>query len=129
MLQLANGDSYIYQIYNVLLLLHVITYNLQNLDYTIGQLVAVKTIAGSEENPAIGYGLTRIELNKLLSANHPNVLRFIGITVIPPAIVIEYAPLGSLLSVAKQYREKGNPICPASITMILYQVHLCTYCC
>jgi len=94
------------------------------LDYTFGQLVAVKTISGSEENPAIGYGLTRIELNKLLSANHPNVLQFIGVTVTPPAIVVEYAPLGSLLSVAKQYREKSNPICPASIAMILYQVHV-----
>ena len=85
-------------------------------------MVAVKTIAASEENHAISYGLTRIELNKLLSADHPNVLRFIGITVTPPAIVVEYAPLGSLHDVTKQYREKGCPICPASIAMILQQV-------
>ena len=100
---------------------------MQNLDYITGQTVAVKTIAASEENPAISYGLTRIELNKLLSANHPNVLRFIGITVTPLAIVVEYAPLGSLHGVTKQYREKSHPICPASVAMILYQVNICMY--
>jgi len=97
---------------------------LQSLDHSAGQLVAVKTIAGPEENHAITYGLTRIELNKLLYANHPNVLKFIGITVTPPAIVVEYAPLGSLYDTIKQYREKNHPICPASIAMILYQVNL-----
>jgi len=98
--------------------------HLQNLEYKTGHFVAVKTITAFEENHAITYGLIRIELNKLLSAYHPNVLKFIGITVSPPAIVVEYAPLGSLHDIKKQHREKGHPICPASIALILYQVNL-----
>ena len=85
-------------------------------------IVAVKTIHGSLENLASTYGLMRIELNKLSSADHPNILRFIGLTVVPPAIVLEYAPLGSLHDVSNQYKEKNCPICPSSLAMILYQV-------
>ena len=85
-------------------------------------IVAVKTIHDSLENLASTYGFMRIELNKLSSADHPNILRFIGLTVVPPAIVLEYAPLGSLHDVSNQYKEKNCPICPSSLAMILYQV-------
>ena len=85
-------------------------------------IVAVKTIHDSLESLASTYGLIRIELNKLSSANHPNILQFIGLTVVPPAIVLEYASLGSLHDVSNQYKEKNCPICPSSLAMILHQV-------
>lgn len=89
---------------------------------TSAQIVAVKTIHSSPENLAITYGLIRIELNKLSSANHPNILQFIGLTVVPPTIILEYAPMGSLYDVSNQYKEKDCPICPSSLGMILHQV-------
>lgn len=89
---------------------------------TNAQMVAVKTIHDFAENLASAYGLFRIELNKLSSAHHPNILRFIGLTVVPPAIVLEYAPLGSIHDVSNQYKEKNCPICPSSLAMTLHQV-------
>lgn len=84
--------------------------------------VAVKTIHDeSLENLASTYGLIRTEL-KLSSADHPNMLQFIGLTVVPPAIILEFAPLGSLHDVSNQYKEKSYPICPSSLAMILHQV-------
>ena len=90
--------------------------------------VAVKTIHDYLENLASTYGLIRIELNKLSSANHPNILQFIGVTVVPPAIILEYAPLGSLHDVSNMYKVKNYPICPSSLAMILHQVpsHRCS---
>jgi len=96
---------------------------LQKLNGATGaQMVAVKTIHDSQEDLASTYGLIRIELNKLSSANHPNILQFIGLTVVPPTIILEYAPLGSLHDVSNQYKEKSCPICPPSLAIILHQV-------
>ena len=86
-----------------------------------GATVVVKAIHDSLDSK---YGLFRIELNKLSSASHPNILQFIGLIVVPPAIILEYAPLGSLHNVLNQYKERNCPICPSSLAMILYQVNI-----
>ena len=70
------------------------------------------------------YGDVRSEFNKLVSIEHPHVVKCIGFSVISMSFVLELAQLGSLKSIMNDYRSSGYYLCPNSLVDTVKQVTL-----
>ena len=91
--------------------------------------VAVKSFFGGkispedEDLPQI-YADIRVELNKLITVDHPHIVNLIGFCVTSLSFVLEWAPLGSLKNLLLQsYKSTGNHFCPESIFHTIKQVN------
>lgn len=90
--------------------------------------VAVKCFAKLEEHLtaedlAQTYADARLEFNKLVSIDHPNIVKCFGFCVTTLSFVLELAPLGSLKSIMKTYTSSGYHVCPSSIVDTIKQVY------
>ena len=72
------------------------------------------------------YGDVRSEFNKLVSIEHPHVVKCIGFSVISMSFVLELAQLGSLKSIMNDYRSSGYYLCPNSLVDTVKQVTFCS---
>ena len=85
------------------------------------------------EELATTYGDVRLELNKLTSIDHPNIVQFLGLCVISFSFVLEWAHKGDLEQIIGKYQHAEFPICPDTVATTLAQVnlimcmHVCNY--
>ena len=91
------------------------------------QDVAVKCFTKLEEDLtaqdlAQTYADVRLEFNKLVSIDHPNIVKCFGFCVTTLSFVLELAPLGSLKSIMKTYTSSGYHVCPSSVVDTIKQV-------
>jgi len=68
------------------------------------------------------YATTRLELNKLSQADHPNIVQFVGLCVVSFSFLLEWAPKGNLDQVVGEYRSAETWICPDTVAKTLHQV-------
>ena len=68
------------------------------------------------------YADVRSEFNKLVSIDHPGIVKCIGFCVTSLSFVLELAPLGNLKGILKNYRRTGFFICPRSLVDTVKQV-------
>lgn len=64
----------------------------------------------------------RSEFNKLVSIDHPSIVKCIGFCVISLSFVLEFAPHGNLKSIIKYYKRTGYFMCPKSLVDTVKQV-------
>ena len=69
------------------------------------------------------YADARLEFNKLVSIDHPNIVKCFGFCVTTLSFVLELAPLGSLKSIMKTYGSSGYHVCPSSVVDTIKQVY------
>ena len=92
------------------------------------QHVAVKSCTGSMWNEDYNNELIQIyadirqELNKLISLDHPNIVKCIGFCLSSLSFVLEWASFGSMTKVLENYKSCGYHLCPESVVDILQQV-------
>ena len=58
---------------------------------------------------------------------HPRIVKFYGITVHPVGFVMEWAAMGSLDDIIKQYQSQRQYICPNSVFAVTLQVKVQLY--
>ena len=68
------------------------------------------------------YADVRAEFNKLVSIDHPYIVKCIGFNVISMSFVLELASLGSLKSIMNDYRSSGYYLCSNSLVDTVKQV-------
>ena len=70
------------------------------------------------------YSDNRRELNMIYGLDHPNIVKFYGITVHPVGFVMEWAAMGSLDDIIKRYQSQRQYICPNSVFAVTLQVRM-----
>lgn len=70
------------------------------------------------------YADMRVEVNKLSTVDHPNIVQFLGLCVVSFSMLLEWAPKGNLGQVMTEYKEKDVWICPDTVAKTVYQVML-----
>ena len=73
------------------------------------------------------YADVRSEFNKLVSMDHPHIIKCIGFCVSSLSFVLELAPLGSLKDTIKSHKSIGYYICPNSLIETTKQVRSYVY--
>ena len=71
---------------------------------------------------AMWYSDMRLEVNKLSTVNHPNIVQFLGLSVVSFSILLEWAPKGNLDQIIKEHRIADTWICPDVVAGTLRQV-------
>ena len=71
---------------------------------------------------ATTYGDVRLELNKLASIDHPNIVHFLGLCVISFSFLLEWAHKGDLEQIISKYQNDEFPIRPDTVATTLAQV-------
>ena len=71
------------------------------------------------------YADVRSEFNKLVSIEHPHIVKCIGLSIISMSFVLELAQLGSLKRIMNDYRRNGYYLCANSIVETIKQVICC----
>ena len=77
---------------------------------------------------AVAYSDIRMELNKLSSTYHPNIVKFLGLCVISFSFLLEWAPKGNLYSIVEDYKLVDLWICPDAVANTIHQVCACISC-
>ncbi|XP_065917168.1 leucine-rich repeat serine/threonine-protein kinase 1-like isoform X2 [Dysidea avara] len=76
----------------------------------------------SLQDLAMIYATTRLELNKISLADHPNIVQFVGLCVVSFSFLLEWAPKGNLDQVVNEYRVADIWICPDAVAKTVHQV-------
>ena len=74
------------------------------------------------EDLAQTYADVCLEFNKLVSIDHPNIVKCFGFCVTTLSFVLELAPLGSLKSIMKTYSSSGYHVYPSFVVDTIKQV-------
>ena len=72
------------------------------------------------------YADMRLEVNKLSSIDHPNIIKFLGLCVVSFSFILEWAPKGTLDHTMHDYKLAGFPICPDAVANTVLQVRTCS---
>ena len=92
------------------------------------QHVAVKSCTGSlwkedhDDELIQIYADIRQELNKLISLDHPNIVKCIGFCLSSLSFVLEWASFGCMTKVLENYKNCGYHLCPESVVNTMKQV-------
>ena len=73
---------------------------------------------------AMWYSDMRLEVNKLSTVDHPNIVQFLGLCVVSFSIILEWAPKGNLDQMIDEYRIADTWICPDVVALTVHQVCL-----
>ncbi|XP_065916963.1 leucine-rich repeat serine/threonine-protein kinase 1-like isoform X2 [Dysidea avara] len=71
---------------------------------------------------AVMYCDIRLELNKLSTVSHPNIVQFLGLCIVSFSILLEWAPKGNLNDIISEYRLADMWICPDAVAKTVHQV-------
>jgi len=71
---------------------------------------------------AVMYCDTRLEVNKLSTVDHPNIVQLLGLCVVSYSILLEWAPKGNLNDIIDEYILADMWICPDAVAKTVYQV-------
>lgn len=77
--------------------------------------ISIETMADAHQN-------MRSELSVLSQLNHENIVSLVGVTVVPPSILLEYAPIGTMKEVYKTYRQSSQNLLPEVSQSTIIQV-------
>jgi serine/threonine protein kinase len=78
---------------------------------------------------AKAYITCRQELSVLLTCgSHPNIVPFVGLCTRPLSIILQYAPMGSLESILKEYKRTNTQLGLTIYQKLITQVYLLHYC-
>ena len=72
------------------------------------------------------YADMRLEVKKLTSIDHPNIVQFIGLCVVSFSFLLEWAPMGDLDQTIDKYECSGFLIHPDTVANTIRQVILCS---
>ena len=64
----------------------------------------------------------RVEINKLSTVDHPNIVQFLGLCVVSFSIILEWAPKGNLNQIIDEYIQADLWICPDTMAKTVFQV-------
>ena len=87
---------------------------IDNRDFTLNELAKI-------------YADVRLEINKLTSVDHPNIVQFLGLCVISFSFLLEWAPRGDLNQIISKYKEAEFSISPDAVATTIQQVNVRTY--
>jgi len=73
---------------------------------------------------AMWYSDMRLEVNKLSTVDHPNIVQFLGLCVVSFSIILEWAPKGNLDQMIDEHRIADTWICPDVVALTMHQVCL-----
>lgn len=76
----------------------------------------------SIETMADAHRSMRSELSVLSQLNHENIVSLVGVLVVPPSILLEYAPMGTMKEVYKAYRQSSQHLLPDVCQATIIQV-------
>jgi len=76
----------------------------------------------SLQDLAVMYCDVRLELNKLSTVDHSNIVQFLGFCVVSFSILLELAPKGNLNDIIGEYRLADLWICPDAVARTVHQV-------
>ena len=78
-------------------------------------LISIETMAEAHRS-------MRSELSVLSQLNHENIISLVGVLVVPPSILLEYAPMGTMKEVYKSYRHSSQRLLPEICQATIIQV-------
>ena len=64
----------------------------------------------------------RLEVKKLTSIDHPNIVQFLGLCVVSFSFLLEWAPMGDLDQTINKYEHSGFLIRPDIVANTILQV-------
>ena len=76
----------------------------------------------TRERMAEAHKDMRSELSILSQLNHENIISLVGVLVVPPSILLEYAPMGTMKEVYKSYQQGSQRILPEVCQATIIQV-------
>ena len=79
-------------------------------------LISIETMAEAHRS-------MRSELSVLSQLNHENIISLVGVLVVPPSILLEYAPMGTMKEVYKSYRQSSQRLLPEISQATIIQVY------
>jgi len=68
------------------------------------------------------YSDMRLEVNKLSTVDHQNIVQFLGLCVVSFSILLEWAPKGNLDQMIDEHRIADTWICPDVVAQTVHQV-------
>ena len=74
------------------------------------------------EDLASVYADMRVEVNKLSTVDHPNIVQFLGLCVVSFSIILEWAPKGNLDQIIAEHAQADMWICPDTVAKTVFQV-------
>ena len=83
--------------------------------YPNTSVISIETMSEAHRN-------MRSELSVLSQLNHENVISLVGVMVVPPSILLEYAPMGTMKGVYKNYRQTSQRLLPEICQATIIQV-------
>ena len=78
----------------------------------------------SVETMAEAHRSMRSELSVLSQLNHENIGSLVGVMIVPPSILLEYAPMGTMKEVYKTYRQCSQRLLPEISQITIIQVSI-----
>ena len=78
-------------------------------------VISIETMSEAHRN-------MRSELSVLSQLNHENVISLVGVMAVPPSILLEYAPMGTMKGVYKNYRQSSQRLLPEVSQATIIQV-------
>ena len=87
--------------------------------YPNRSVISIETMSEAHRN-------MRSELSVLSQLNHENIISLVGIMVVPPSILLEYAPMGTMKEVYKSYRQSSQRPLPETCQATIIQVAIAT---
>ena len=78
-------------------------------------VISIETMSEAHRN-------MRSELSVLSQLNHENVISLVGVMVVPPSILLEYAPMGTMKEVYRNYRQSSQRLLPEICQATIIQV-------
>ena len=75
------------------------------------------------------YADMRVEVNKLSTVDHPNIVQFLGLCIVSFSILLEWAPKGNLNQIIDKYLQADMWICPDTVARTIFQVPVFRYIC
>ena len=83
-----------------------------------------KRPAISIETMADAHQSMRSELSVLSQLNHENIVSLVAVMVVPPSILLEYAPMGTMKEVYKTYQQSSQQLLPEVSQSTIIQVRV-----
>ena len=84
-------------------------------------------VSHSKEELRITSGINALrlmhsEVSVVSQLNHENIIKLLGVVILPPSILLEYAPLGNLSEICKTYYQNSQCLLPAVSRTTILQV-------
>lgn len=76
----------------------------------------------SVETMAEAHRSMRSELSVLSQLNHDNIISLVGVMIVPPSILLEYAPMGTMKEIFKTYHQSSQHLLPEVSQSTIIQV-------